>query len=113
MKAINSIAAILVPFVSAYVAQHRLSNTLPSAKHLGTYPRCDLPRPVDPAHDGLANAQDIFSWDKSIRTMIDRLGSIVEIKTVVHSDMGVLDEDERWAPFGQVPAVLNKSYPTL
>ncbi|RBR25083.1 uncharacterized protein FIESC28_02140 [Fusarium coffeatum] len=103
MKAINFIATILVPFASSHVAQHRLSNTLPSPKHRGTYPRCDLPRPVDPSHEGLANAQEIFSWDKSIRTMIDRLRSIVEIKTIVHSDMGNLDEDERWAPFGQVP----------
>ena len=61
MKVINFISVILMTFASAHVAQHRLSNALPSAKHPGTYPRCDLPRPVDPSHDGLANTQEIFS----------------------------------------------------
>jgi len=103
----------LLTIASAHVAQHRLSNTLPSPKHPGTYPRCDLPRPVDPSHDGLANAQVIFSWNKSIRTMISRLQTIVQIPTVVYNDMGDFDKDDRWEPFGRVASVLNNSYPNM
>ena len=100
-------------FASAHVAQHRLSNALPSAKHPGTYPRCDLPRPVDPSHDGLANTQEIFSWEKAIRPMISRLQSIVQVPTVVYNDMEDFDKDVRWKPFGRVAGVLNQSYPKM
>jgi Gly-Xaa carboxypeptidase len=106
---------IAASVVSAYVAQNRLTpNTLAfGGKHQNNNPRCDLPRPVDPSGDGLACCYEVFSWDKSIDTMIDRLRSIVRLPTVCYDDMGGLDEDERWKPFSQVAGVLNSSYPNM
>jgi Gly-Xaa carboxypeptidase len=104
----------LLTVASAHVAQHRFSNALPSyVKQPGTYPRCDLPRPVDPSHDGLANAQEIFSLEKAILPMTNRLQSIVQVPTVVYNDMGDVDKDKRWKPFGRVAGALNKSYPNM
>ncbi|CAF3566390.1 hypothetical protein FGSG_03967 [Fusarium graminearum PH-1] len=107
--------AIAVPVVSAYVAQHRLApNTLVfNRKQQSSNPRCDLSPPVDPSRDGLVASHQVFSWEKSIATMIDRLQSVVRLPTVCYNDMGDFDEDERWEPFIKFADVLNNSYPNI
>lgn len=107
--------AIAVPVVSAYVAQHRLApNTLVfNRKQQSSNPRCDLSPPVDPSRDGLVASHQVFSWEKSIATMIDRLQSVVRLPTVCYNDMGDFDEDERWEPFIKFADVLNNSYPNM
>ncbi|CEI62564.1 hypothetical protein FVEN_g5102 [Fusarium venenatum] len=106
---------IAVPYVTAYVAQYRLApNALTfDGKHQSNSPRCDLSPLVDPSRDGMANSHQIFSWDKSIETMVDRLQSIVRLPTVCYDDIRGFDEDERWTPFTRFADILNDSYPYI
>lgn len=106
---------ILVGHCGAYVAKHRLAPSILAfdGKQHNNNPRCDLSPPVDPSRDGLVDSHQVFSWEKSIATMIDRLQSVVRLLTVCCNDMGDFDEDERWEPFTKSADVLNNSYPNM
>ncbi|KAI0025512.1 peptidase family M20/M25/M40, partial [Xylariomycetidae sp. FL0641] len=110
----------------AAVAASGLLPTLASARSTGQYDaqevlgsaeaadfQCDLPSPVDPSHDGLPAAKDLFSGDAALKLQVARHQGLVQIPSVSYDDNGEPDEDPRWQIFYAVHAKLAALYPSV
>lgn len=75
--------------------------------------KCDLPEAIDPSADGLRSADELFSSREALKRQVDRHRAIVRVPTICFDDMGPLDEDPRWEPFGRLHDALKKTYPVV
>ena len=82
-------------------------------KPLGGRFQCDLPPALDPAGDGLLSASDLFSSKAALTQQVKRHQAIVRVPSVSYDDLGEIGEDERWAPFHDLHAVLERTYPIV
>lgn len=74
--------------------------------------KCDLPPALDPATDGLPSADELFTSQDALLRQVKRHQAIVRVPSICYDDLGGFDEDKRWAPFYDLHAVLEKTYPT-
>ncbi|KAF4126985.1 hypothetical protein GMORB2_0723, partial [Geosmithia morbida] len=74
---------------------------------------CSLPPVIDPSSDGLPSAESLFSSREALERQVERHQAVVRVPTVSYDDLGPPGEDDRWAPFFDLHAVLEKLYPNL
>lgn len=73
---------------------------------------CPLPDAVVPHDDGLKPSHDIMSLEQR-GLQIERLTSAVRVPTESYDDNGGVDEDPRWATFGDFHDVLQRLFPLV
>lgn len=74
---------------------------------------CDLSGPLDPAGDGLASAQELFSSKAALLRQVDRHSALVKVPSICFDDLGPFDEDPRWKPFYQFHDILVETFPLM
>ncbi|KAG7407796.1 putative carboxypeptidase [Fusarium oxysporum f. sp. rapae] len=110
---IFSTAFVAGAIASSHDAQHRLHDNINVAGTADANPKCHLPAPLNPSHDGLESSHDLFSSKKALQLMVKKHQSLVRIPSICYDDMGDLDTDDRWKPFNDIPKMLKKAYPTV
>lgn len=73
---------------------------------------CPLPDVVVPHDDGLKPSHHLMSLEQR-SLQIERLTSAVRIPTESYDDNGGVDEDPRWATFGDFHDVLQRLFPLV
>ncbi|KND88095.1 Carboxypeptidase S [Tolypocladium ophioglossoides CBS 100239] len=73
---------------------------------------CRLPDVVAPQDDGLRISKH-FMGSTALALQVERLSAAVQVPTESHDDGGRVDEDPRWAVFGDFHGVLERLFPLV
>ncbi|KAH6891521.1 hypothetical protein B0T10DRAFT_485409 [Thelonectria olida] len=108
-------AASTLALAFAHENQHLFGpdQTAKNPSHDASSFRCDLSPPIDPSKDGLVSSRQLFSGTEALEIMVKRHQPLVRIPSICYDDLGDFDEDERWKPFHEIPAVMEEAYPNV